>query len=174
MIFQSPKIPWFEWHFVCVCVCVCVCVVIIHFASLRRSNFYKSRISFVPHDSLTSAVDSSFPSSLSLSLSDCRRTFIAGLVNGKADKPLNCSLPVNFNCPFGQVHGLWLVVKSTVGKLCSLAVHTQLYRYNYFTIISLRDFAHPDDCGVYSLQTQTCVEANQAAWDHIVFSLPPT
>ena len=48
MIFQSLKIPWFEWH----CVFVCVRAIIIHFASLFRSNFYKSSISFVPHDSL--------------------------------------------------------------------------------------------------------------------------
>ena len=57
----------------------CVCLVIIHFASLRRSNFYKSSITFVPHDSLYFRRRLLSPP---IQLSDCRRTFIAGLVNG--------------------------------------------------------------------------------------------
>ena len=132
MKFRSMKIPWFYWP--CVCVCVCVCVVIIHFASLRRSNFYMG-VQFHWFRTTHCVLPSSTPP-----LGDCRRAFIAVLVNGMTDKSLNSSLPVNFNCPFGQVHGLWLVVKWTVGRACRLALHTQLYWHNYFTIISLWRF----------------------------------
>lgn len=32
---------------------------------------------------------------------------------GATDKSLNSSLPVNFNCPFGQIYGFWLAIKLT-------------------------------------------------------------
>jgi hypothetical protein len=40
-------------------------------------------------------------------------------VNGSTDKSLNCSLPVNFNCPFGQIYGFWLAIKLTAEKTYS-------------------------------------------------------
>jgi hypothetical protein len=38
------------------------------------------------------------------------------LLYGATDRSLNCSLPVNFNCPFGQIYGFWLVIKLTAEK----------------------------------------------------------
>jgi hypothetical protein len=47
-------------------------------------------------------------------------TFGSGLhgasLYGMTDKSLNCSLPVNFNCPFGQIYGFWLAIKLTAEK----------------------------------------------------------